>query len=694
MILFLDSETFNEANISVGTPEYARTAAVMIVTWACDDGPVQCWDATAEPGIPSVLTDAIERAGTIVCHNSYFDRNILSTTFGAHPHFGIERFDDTMVQAQVHALPGGLDELCHLFAVPTDLAKIADGKKLIQLFCKPQAANRKVRRATRLTHPAQWARFIEYAMNDIEAMRWLHKRLPKWNWTAETRAEWRLDQEMNDRGFAVDMALVHAGADAAVKEKDILATRFAALTNGLAPTQRAKVQAYLNETYGLSLTGTSAEQLLPIIENHASEVLVELCEIILSANRSSTAKYKKLLPMVSPDGRMRGSLAFSGAGRTRRWSGRGFQPQNLPSRGLPPPEEVEAYITALKVDNHDLLFDNLMLYGAASLRGAIVAPEGKKLCVADLSNIEGRVLAWLAGENWKLDAFREFDNGTGPDLYNATAASILGGSPYGVSKKNRNVFGKVPDLSSGFGGGVAGFQTFAAAYHVKLADHMDTIEANLGAFLPKAEANFTKWGAAQLEKLGIDKAEWIASETCKLAWRDRHPATVKFWYALSDAAKSAIQYLNVTYEINPRVKCKVVKHGNANWLLIKLPSGRYLTYYNPRIDAEGNIRYWGRGTEDGKTTTAWVELYTNGGKLAGNCTQSLARDVLAYNMPAMEARGYPVTMLIHDEAITEVPDTDEFSHEQLAAIMATNPPWSEGLPLAAAGFETYRYKKE
>lgn len=695
MVLFIDLETYNSVDIKVGTPVYAQTAEVLLFAYSIDDLPVRVWDCVRSPDMPSELSAAVLRADTLVAHNSFFDRNILQVAF---PEFDwdIPRWDDTMVRAQVHALPGALDELCHILGVPQDKAKLADGKKLIHLFCKPQPANRKVQRATEQTHPEQWRRFTEYAANDIEAMRYLYKILPKWNWQGDiSKSEWQLDQHINDRGFAVDMELVSAGAQSAEKEKDILAKRFAVLSKGLAPTQRAKTMAYLNQTYGLSLTGTSADQLLPIIANSNNSELVEMCEIILAANRSSTAKYKALKPMVNADGRMRGSLVFSGAGRTRRWSGRGFQPQNLPSRGLPPADEIEAYISALKLDCHDALFDNLMLYGSASLRGAIVAPKGRKLVVSDLSNIEGRILAWLAGEEWKVDAFRAFDEGHGADLYNITAASILGGSPFEVSKKNRNVFGKVPDLSSGYAGGVSGYQTFAKAYHVRMADHMDTITQNLGAFLPKAKENYGKWGEKQSVEMGIDADEWIASETCKLAWRDRHPATVQFWYALGDAVKQAIIVPDTAFTINDKLTCKTVTLHGHRWLLIKLPSGRFLTYFEPELDGSGNIRYMGRGTEDGGVTSAgWVKLYTHGGKLCGNCCQALARDVLANSLPNIEAAGYAVEMLIHDEVITETPDTLDFNAKTLSGVLATPPTWASGLPLAAAGFECYRYRKD
>lgn len=339
-----------------------------------------------------------------------------------------------------------------------------------------------------------------------------------------------------------------------------------------------------------------------------------------------------------------------------------------------------------------------MRLASAALRGVVIAPPGKKLVVADLSNIEGRMLSWVAGERWKLQAFRDYDAGTGADLYNITATSIIGGDPWQVSKKDRNVFGKVPDLASGYMGGVSGYQTFAKAYNTRMADHWETIQRQIAPqHVAKAKENFSTWGYKQLADLEIEELEWVASETCKLAWRARHPATVKFWYGLQDAVKAALRDWGTVHTVGQWIKVRCVTHHGQRWLLIKLPSGRFLTYFNPRIVGRGRdeqISYEGEAAEAGKTNRLWTTVFTHGGKMTGNVCQTLARDVLMPSLQEAERRGYLPVLSVHDEIVTEVPDSDEFSAQGLIDIMATNPAWSTGLPLAAAGFETDRYKKD
>jgi len=285
----------------------------------------------------------------------------------------IERWNDTMVQAMQHALPGGLDELCKVLGLPEDQRKLAEGKRLIQRFCKPAPRNHKAERYTRETHPDAWQRFIEYGLQDVRAMRAARELLPTWNWRADDIAQWHLDQRINDRGFKVDPELVNAGARAAEEEKAVLENRFRELT-GLAPTQREKVKAFLSDNYGLCLEATAKHVMQPLADDEEMpETVREIARIMLAANKSSTAKYAKLASMVSSDGRFRGGLQFAGATRTRRWAGRGFQPQNLPSRGLPKVAEVGQYIDALKAGVHAELFDDLMLFGAAALRGVLIA---------------------------------------------------------------------------------------------------------------------------------------------------------------------------------------------------------------------------------------------------------------------------------------------------------------------------------
>lgn len=693
--LWLDFESFNTIDLKdVGTYKYAETAEIMLAAYAMNDGPVRVWDLTT--GLPDpIFYQALQEADEVWAHNAQFDKALVSASL-ALPRPPLEKWRCSMAQALSHALPASLSDLCTVLKVPEDKTKIAEGKKLVQLFCKPQPQGRKVLRATRETHPAEWQRFVAYAANDIEAMRECVRRMPTWNWNAAAIAEWHLDQRINERGFQVDRDLTRAGAQAAITEKTRIASRVAMLTGGQCrPSQRDKFMSYLNTRFGLSLSDTRSETFRSMIKAGGLDpVCVELMQLSIASNKTSTAKYAALDPAVQNDGRFRGGLQFAGASRTRRWAGRLFQPHNLPSRGLPDAEDVERYIHMLKHGAHHLFFDNLMLYGAAALRGVVVAKTGHKLVVADLSNIEGRVLAWLAGEHWKLRAFREYDAGTGPDLYNITAASILGGDPWKVSKKDRNVFGKVPDLASGYQGGVAGYQTFARVYGVRMADHWQTIQQQIDSrLIYKAHANLDKFGRPQLSSLEIGETEWLASESCKLAWRERHPATVKLWYALQDAAKSAITHPGMVYNVGEFLRVGVVEYAGHNWLAVALPSGRYLTYFDPRL-IDGNITYMGESAEEGKTTRQWIRVWTHGGKMTGNCCQTVARDILTPSLRIAEERGYLPVLTVHDEAITEVPDNPEFSSAGLVEILSHNPEWATGLPLAAAGFEAYRYKKD
>lgn len=700
--LWLDRETFAEIDLKeVGVYRYAETAEDLLISYALGDGPAKVWDCAAEEMHDELYYAMEDEDGEVWAHNAQFDRAIHNGPNQLRlPRVVLERWRCSMAMALSHALPASLDELCRVLKVPADMAKIKDGKKLIGLFCKPQPANRKVRRATRLTHPAEWARFKEYAANDITAMRECVNRMPTWNWDASAVAEWHLDQRINARGFRVDQELTRAGARAAITEKERIATRFAELSNGaFRPSQRELFREYLGQRLGTPLDNTQSGTFQVMLRDPAVPADVrEMMELSIASNKTSTAKYAALDPAVGPDGRFRGGLQFAGAGRTRRWAGRLFQPQNLPSRGLPKPEEIADYIEHLKAGTHALFFDNLMLYGAAALRGCVVAAPGKKLAVADLSNIEGRVLAWIAQENWKLQAFRDYDAGTGPDLYNITAVSIIGGDPWKVEKKNRNAFGKVPDLASGYQGGVAGYQTFARAYGLKMSDFWDTIQKMIApAHVAKARDNLTSWGRPQLESLEIDETEWVASETCKLAWRARHPATVKFWYALGGAAKDAIRNPGQVFHVAPFIKLRTVVHRGQRWLVVALPSGRYLTYFEPHLVGQGrdeSIAYWGEAAEEGKTTRQWVRVFTHGGKMTGNCCQTIARDILAPALRTAETKGYLPVLTVHDEILTEAPDTDDYSAQGLVGILATNPAWAKDLPLAAAGFETKRYYKD
>lgn len=683
--LWLDLETYSAVPITNGTHAYAEGAEIMLFAYALDDGPVKVWDCTARPLMPDDLADALDDPAVILyAHNSHFDRTVLWHCGYRLPR---ERWRDTMVKALAHSLPGSLGDLCDILKVPTDKAKDKAGRQLIQLFCKPRPATSKVRRAARETHPAEWAKFVEYAGLDIEAMRAIDKKLPAWNYQAGELALWHLDQAINDRGVMVDTDLAHAAIRAVERAQKVLAARTSDLTLGVvqAATQRDALLRHLVAAYGIDLPDMQQSTLeRRIADPDLPAELRELLAIRLQASTTSTSKYKTLAKAVSSDGRLRGTLQFNGASRTGRWAGRLFQPQNLP-RPVLKQDKIDLGIEALKADCEDLLFTNVMELTSSAIRGAIVAPKGKKLVIADLSNIEGRVLAFLAGEEWKLQAFRDFDAGNGHDLYKLAYAKSFGIKPEDVTKDNRQV-GKVQELALGYEGGVGAFLTFAAAYSIDLEAMGEQAIGAIPANIMGEATRALEWTKQQKRPtFGLSDRAWLVCDSFKRSWRYAHPAISSFWKDLEEAARLAVMRPGVTYE------CRMLKlRRDGAWLRIRLPSGRFLCYPSPQLDDAGKLSYMGVNQYSRK----WSRLKTYGGKLAENVTQAASRDVLAGNMPAIEAAGYQIVLSVHDENITEAEDRDEFNADHLAGLMATTPTWAKGLPLAAAGFEAYRYRKD
>lgn len=447
MILFHDLETFSEVPINCGTYAYAEGAEIMIESWAIDDGPVHVTDRTAGDLGPFDLFD-VDDFEWVVYHGGAgptFDR-VVQDACGVH--IPPEKVWDTAVQARSHGLPGGLDKLCTIFKVPEALAKHGDGKKLIQLFCKPRPKNIKLRRATRASHPIEWQRFLDYAGGDIHAMRYLFGVLPRWNYPTREHKLWCLDQKINERGFKVDLDLANAAIAMIADEKVDVDARTDAATEGRirSTTQRDKLLKELLIEHGVSLpdmTGDTIERRLE--DENLPEPVKDLLRQRLLTSSTSTSKYKKIISAVSEDGRMRGSLLFCGAPRTKRWSGKIFQPQNLPRPDMDA-DEIDAGIELMKAGRVDQILEPMRL-GWNAIRGLIIADEGRKLVQADLSGIEARVLPWLAGEEWKLDVFRNHDLGVGPGAYEATAARLLGIPVEEVTKDQRQSHGKVVELA-------------------------------------------------------------------------------------------------------------------------------------------------------------------------------------------------------------------------------------------------------
>lgn len=329
---------------------------------------------------------------------------------------------------------------------------------------------------------------------------------------------------------------------------------------------------------------------------------------------------------------------------------------------------------------------NIMELCANAVRGCIVAPPGRKLCVADLANIEGRGLVFLAGEEWKLDAFRRYDEGTGPDLYCVAYGRSFGVDPATVKGQARQI-GKVQELGLGYEGGVGAFLTFAAVYNMDLGAMADAVHRTADKAVLAEAYRMHEWTEKQRRTThGLPQSVWVACEALKIMWREAHPRTVELWKAAHDQTVAAIENPGIAFDIGEHLK---VRRDGA-WLRLRLPSGRYLCYLQPKVDDKGQITYMGVN----QYTRQWGRIKTYGGKLVENATQAFARDVMAANMVAIETAGYDIVLTVHDEVLTETPDEPRYNAEHLGSLLATVPSWAEGIPLAAAGFETYRYRKD
>lgn len=693
-LVFADTETFSSTNLRTqGSARYAEgdDTEIIVAQWAIGDGEPVIWDCT-EHGRPQEFLDLLADPDVMfVFHNAAFDRQVIGHCWDVE--LPPERCIDTMAQALAHGLPGGLDKIGQIVGLAPDEAKDKRGRALIQLFCVPRPTNMKLRRATRHTHPIEWQEFLAYGGQDIVAMRAVYYRLPKWNYRPghAEYALWCLDAKINARGFAVDLALAEAAIGAVAAEQARLKTELSDLTDGAvsSPSKRDELLVHILMEYGVSLPDMKADTLRRRMEDpELPEPVKLLLAIRLEATKTSTAKYKALTNAISGDGRLRNTTQFCGASRTGRDAHRLFQPGNMPRPDMEQ-EQIDLGIEALKAGCAPLIFSDVMRLTANAVRGCIVAPPGRKLCVADLSNIEGRGLAVLAGESWKIKAFADFDAGIGADLYKLSYARAFNVSPdfdhkTVVGHMMRQI-GKVMELGLGYGGGVAAFLTFAAVYGLDLDQLAAAVwESAPAEWLQKATEMLEWFKRQRRSTMGLTDRTWVACEALVLMWRAAHPATVELWKNLEDAFRSAILEPGATFTVRD---LKVRRDGA--WLRVRLPSGRYLCYVNPSVSADNTITYHGVS----QYTRQWTRIKTYGGKSVENVVQAWARDVLFYRTPDIEAAGYRILVKIHDELLTETPDTDEFSHQHLAALMAAPPAWAPNAPLAAAGFETYRYMK-
>lgn len=730
--LYLDFETFSEADLKkVGSYAYAEhpSTEVLICTYAFDDEPVQVWDCTDGSDMPGDLYRALRRLVKpnsrikMVWHNgSMFDRLIMKNCWGFD--IPVSNTIDTMIWAFRHALPGSLDALCEVLGVSADNAKDKRGKALIQRFSKPTPKNYKIRRYTAETHPDEWALFIKYAVSDITAMREVFHKLPRWGNSEFEDRVLELDQLINDRGFKVDVALAEAAIEAVEKHK-------------------AQLQEEAQRKYGGSLTG---KDFLPILRELApahrihnaqkstlNDLLADedlpddartIIEMRLGAASTASTKYNPLLLGRSSDDRRRGCLQYGGAKRTLRWAGKGFQPQNL-ARGYYHDDELDKGISALLKGRAHRRFDVAKLT-ASTVRSCIIPEAGHKFVVADYSNVEGRGLAWLAGEETALDTFR-----AGLDIYCVTAGKMFGMDPDDIKKNFKEIrqIGKACELGLGYEGGVGAFVTFAKNLGLDLIEMAKTMDGTFPDHIWAATARGYEWARIQEAKRPphpgekddrpsyiLDKKVWRTCDAIKRMWRESHPETVAFWRDLKDGILAAVRnpgrefwagaHLRRNGERAIRIWRTVEFDSSGRkvpgwWLCMELPSGRILSYpgigvsvtketdEDGRVNTNVRIKYQG----ENQLTRQWTTLYTHGGKACENIVQALCRDLLAYAMINVERGGYPIVLSVHDELVCETPDTPEYTVAELEKLMCSLPEWAEGFPLVAEGQELKRYAK-
>lgn len=663
--------------------------------YAFDDGPVQVW--TPDQPCPDDLADHILSGGLMAAWNAAFERTCFVRVMGPRFHWPVpdlKQWRCIMVQAMAMALPAKLE-----FAAPAigvELRKDAVGGRLMKQMMRP----RKKDPLTWWDEPEKIARLIEYCRVDVEVERAIEKRLRP---LKQSELDlFHLDAKINDRGAFVDTELCAAANLVIDKQAEHYDEEMQELTTYevSACSNAGQLTKWLRQQ-GIDTDSVAKGSVEDMLTQDLPPVARKALLLRQKAAKASVAKVDALLRGMDRDGRARGLLQFHSA-LTGRWAGRRFQPQNLPKPDMSS-EDVARSVKLLRTADYNtlsLVYEEPLGIVANCLRGMISAAPGHRIIAGDFSNIEGRVLAWLAGEQWKLDAFAAYDAGLAPDLYIQSYARTFG-VPLFDKKDPRRDIGKKMELASGFGGGHGAYMRFGVEGPVA-----ETIKD-----LVRAATTPEKWEAADAKyKPGFEltRHQWVALRITIDAWRDAHSAIRQFWADIEDAAIRATEEPGTLFRAG-RVGLK----KSGSFLFMRLPSGRFLTYPYPQVlrlptkwkNDKGETVYKDSLTHmatinisnashkvDAKATGTWARISTYGGKLAENATQATARDVLADAMPRLEAAGYPIVLTVHDEAVAE-PKIGHGSLEEMKTIMATGPEWAAGLPIAVDGFEAERYGK-
>ena len=577
---------------------------------------------------------------TKTAYNANFERTCLSKYFGRY--IPPESWHCSAVQAAMLALPRSLEDVGRVLGL--DEQKMKEGKELIRYFCipcKPTKANGGRTRNLPCHAPEKWELFKTYCKRDVDVEKSIRRKLHNFPIPESEMELYRLDQRINDRGVLVDMGLVEQAIACERLHKEVVTKRAYELTGLENPNSVAQLKGWLGDK-GMEAESLSKKAVADMIAETDGEV-EELLRLRLLMAKTSVKKYEAMERSVCSDGRVHGMLMFCGANRTSRWSGKIVQIQNLPKNYIPDLELARDLVKQGRFEDIELLYDSTPNVLSELIRTAFIPKPGCRFVVADFSAIEARVLAWLSGEQWRLDVFTSHGK-----IYEASASSMFHVPMEEITKGSPlRQKGKLAELGLGFGG-AAGALISMGALDMGLTEEE----------LPPLVA----------------------------AWRKANPHITQFWWDVDAAAIKA-----VTEKQKTKVG-KIIFEYKSGILFITLPSGRRLSYVKPRmaVNRFGRDSLTYEGISENKK---WSRIETYGPKLVENIVQGTARDLLAEAMLRVEKKGYPIVMHCHDEIIAEVPEGSG-SVDEMCEIMAIQPKWAEGLPLRADGYSCSFYQKQ
>jgi len=643
--LHLDLETFSSVNLAKsGLYRYAESPdfEILLLGYSLDGGPICVVDIASGEQVPQIILDAI-RSQDIkkYAHNSAFERVCLSRYLGLSrgQYLDPSSWRCTMVWAATLGLPLSLDGVGAVLKL--DKQKLKEGKDLIRFFCSPG----KLRDGSSFRHyprdaPDKWIQFKAYNLRDVETEMAIQEKLEKFPVSDSEWGNYHLDQQINDHGIMLDMQLVRLAIRCDEQYRQVhmeLAKEVTGLEN---PNSTAQMIAWLGEQ-GVEADSLSKASVLEMLDK--AEGTVELAlSLRQELAKSSVKKYTAMENVVCRDNRARGLIQFYGGNRTGRYAGRLIQVQNLPQNHLTDLDTARQIVRESCFDSIDMLFDSAPIVLSELIRTAFIPKPGCRFFVADFSAIEARVIAWLAGEDWRLEVFQR-----GEDIYCASASQMFGVpvEKHGINGHLRQK-GKIAELANGFGGSVGALKAMGA------------LEMGL-----KEE---------ELKPL-VD------------AWRAANPNIVHLWRDVDRVVKTCIT------EKTDKETHGIHFRNRSGFLFITLPSGRRLSYVKPRI---GKNRFGGESVtyEGTASMKKWDRIESYGPKFVENIVQAIARDILAEAMLRLDASGYKIVMHVHDEVVIEAPGTA--SLENICAIMGQTLTWAAGLLLRADGFICDYYKKE